>query len=496
VDISIHNIRSFIKDFIGNCGAPIDNAGFQISHSSGNDYKIKAGHYYVDGILCENEVSVKASKQPDLPTINKFMFRWNEVPGDDTTQLKSFLTRRLGETFSPVRFRKTEDKKIVGRTSTGNYLCLTLNDKIKKVLLTINEELIDEFCVKKSEREINVFYEKSLALPSEQGTYIAYLDVWERHLTAFDDPEIREIALGGPDTATRTKVVWQVKVQKINGAKNLLSEPNNSLKKCYCCTPSLPESGKIRARTKKESVKNETIDLIPERGGYLGLENQLYRVEIHNGGNLNGEEKPTFKWSRDNGCVVAKVSDISTDKIILESTIKDQKAIFARDNWVEVTDDQHNLWGIPGTFVKLLNVEENYLLFDKNTICGEPLKGRNNFPQKFNPKVRRWDDPKGFRSVEISSDNEGYLPLEYGVEVQFEKASYRTGDYWLIPARTATADIMWPRDEEGPKAIPPEGIKHHFCPLAVVKYSEGRLKVISDCRKFFPNILSLIKPKY
>src|SRR5262249_18755368 len=41
---------------------------------------------------------------------------------------------------------------------------------------------------------------------------IVYLDVWERHLTAVDDPRIREVALGGPDTATRSRVVWQVKI--------------------------------------------------------------------------------------------------------------------------------------------------------------------------------------------------------------------------------------------------------------------------------------------
>src|SRR5215207_2961421 len=41
---------------------------------------------------------------------------------------------------------------------------------------------------------------------------IVYLDVWERHITPLDDPLLREVALGGPDTATRVKTVWQVRV--------------------------------------------------------------------------------------------------------------------------------------------------------------------------------------------------------------------------------------------------------------------------------------------
>ncbi len=52
-------------------------------------------------------------------------------------------------------------------------------------------------------------------LPTQSGLYLAYLDVWQRHLTAIDDPDIREKALGGPDTATRTKTVWQVRLLRV-----------------------------------------------------------------------------------------------------------------------------------------------------------------------------------------------------------------------------------------------------------------------------------------
>jgi hypothetical protein len=53
-----------------------------------------------------------------------------------------------------------------------------------------------------------------------KGTYLVYLDVWEQHITYLEDQRdikegnIREVALGlyGPDTATRSQLVWQVKV--------------------------------------------------------------------------------------------------------------------------------------------------------------------------------------------------------------------------------------------------------------------------------------------
>ena len=42
--------------------------------------------------------------------------------------------------------------------------------------------------------------------------YLVWLKVWERFISAVEDPALREVALGldGPDTTGRTRVVWQV----------------------------------------------------------------------------------------------------------------------------------------------------------------------------------------------------------------------------------------------------------------------------------------------
>jgi hypothetical protein len=50
-------------------------------------------------------------------------------------------------------------------------------------------------------------------LPDPTGRKdLVYLDVWQREISAIEDPGIREVALGGPDTATRVQTVWQVRV--------------------------------------------------------------------------------------------------------------------------------------------------------------------------------------------------------------------------------------------------------------------------------------------
>lgn len=112
------------------------------------------------------------------------------------------------------------------------------------------------------------------------------------------------------------------------------------------------------------------------------------------------------------------------------------------------------------------------------------------------PKVRRWDH---FATDAISLADDNALPiqespvwidLEDGVQIQFSSGGeYRTGDYWLIPARVATGNIEWPQDGDlNPQPLPPHGVEHHYAPLGFVEFSGGAVKSIQpDCLcKFYP----------
>jgi hypothetical protein len=64
------------------------------------------------------------------------------------------------------------------------------------------------------------------------GLYLAYLDVWQRHITTVEDPELREPALNIPDTTTRTKTVWQLKLQLLDKefiSNNIVGETSTHL---------------------------------------------------------------------------------------------------------------------------------------------------------------------------------------------------------------------------------------------------------------------------
>jgi hypothetical protein len=117
------------------------------------------------------------------------------------------------------------------------------------------------------------------ALP--KGSYLLYLDVWQRHITALEDGSIRESALGGPDTATRVKTICQVRTLDLGAA----IDPNNPCNSGAADFKNLfdPGTAMLTADTATIATPRDPC-LVPPSAGFTGLENQLYRVEIHDGG--------------------------------------------------------------------------------------------------------------------------------------------------------------------------------------------------------------------
>ena len=314
---------------------------------------------------------------------------------------------------------------------------------------------------------------------TQSGVYLAYLDVWPRHITALEDKYIREVALGGPDTATRVKTMAQVKWLPVGNAGANIN--------CLSDVPAwidliAPSSARLRARSQPDAVSKAPC-IIKPGAGYRRLENQLYRVEIQAPGAVG---TATFVWSRDNGAIATSWVGQNGDDLTVGTIGRDEVLRFATDQWIELIDDNYEVWGRPGTLVQVLKAEGQIVTIKPATATGS--SSRDDFP--VNPRIRRWD---GVGKVSIPASNNGYLSLEDGVEIHFQPgATYKTGDYWLIPARTALGDIEWPLDNSGdPLPQPPLGIEHHYCRLAVLDFDGNTFTSIVDCRKLFPPVTEL-----
>ncbi|WP_457651805.1 DUF6519 domain-containing protein [Rhodocaloribacter sp.] len=305
------------------------------------------------------------------------------------------------------------------------------------------------------------------------GVYLAYLDVWERHVSALEDAALREVALGGPDTTTRMQTVRQVKLLRVAdlGADvHCLSDLDawNTL--------TAPSTGTLCARAEPTEDTDDPC-LVPAQAGFRGLENQTYRVEVHRVGPGN---ELGLKWSRENGSVVFSWLEQNGDELTLASTGRDDVLGLAPLDWVELTDDDRELRGEAGLLVQVLNVNGLVVTIDPG---GETID-RSDFGA--NPKVRRWDMSDG-EIAYTPADPAVYLDLEDGVQVALKPGTFRVGDYWSFPARTAITDVEWPSDDAGdPACVPPHGIAHHYCRLAVLSFDGAAWTVLEDCRTLFP----------
>jgi len=343
------------------------------------------------------------------------------------------------------------------------------------------------------------------------GTYLVYLDVWQRHITALEDALVREQALGGPDTATRSQTVAQVKL--------LSATPGTS------CGQSVPTFDQLVKPTTPGTMaalaQTPTSALTPcdvgSGGGFTGLQNQLYRVEIHQGGVLPGTV--TFKWSRDNGSVLSALATASppsfaTPVLVLQSAPVDDAHGFSIGDWVEVLDDKIELQGRPGLLVKLTNVDGLNLSFDPANVrnsdgsiatpSSPPTAALGGIDLTAHPKIRRWDQNGANSASGTTPVTPGsFVVLESGLQIQFGNGAYRTGDYWLIPARTAigtSSGIEWPLVPNppppgltpgAPMPLPAKGVAHHYARLAMVDYTGTNFQNLQDCRRRVPSLSTL-----
>jgi len=313
-----------------------------------------------------------------------------------------------------------------------------------------------------------------LMLPAS-GDAVAYLDVWEREVTYIEDGGLLDPALGGADTTTRRQTVWQLRVDPRRAAA------------CGMPVGDPPSAGRLTSRAIAPPAPDDPC-ILPPASGYRGLENRLYRVEIQQGGALGTAR---FKWSRDNGSIVSAVREIAVSGTQTTLTVnrigRDAFLRFRAGDWVSVTDDHRELAGESGDMALIVDIDETNRRIVLDRALPRPatrpfgattaeIAGRHT-------RVQRWDQTASSNTIDADGlilTAAGPIAIEDGIEIDFSAdpagGSFRTGDYWVFWARTATATI-----EELVNA-PPRGIRHHYVQVAAISGLGTAAPVISDCR--------------
>jgi len=195
------------------------------------------------------------------------------------------IVTKIGDLTAEEQNRLTEeDKERIEALDPGNFL-ITAGRYYVDGILCENEQAVMYTDQRHEPEPLPVRSSETGEISFPYFPYVLYLDVWKRHVSVMEDPEIRETALGGPDTTTRIETAWQVR-----SFMPTLEVPFNS---CIDVSEHIPalSNGRLTVElTSPVAAKASKCSMAP-KGGYQGLENRLYRVEIHDSG------RP-FGWPR------------------------------------------------------------------------------------------------------------------------------------------------------------------------------------------------------
>jgi Family of unknown function (DUF6519) len=283
--------------------------------------------------------------------------------------------------------------------------------------------------------------------PTTPTLILVYLDVWQRDVNYIEDPNLVDQAVG-IDTAGRRQTVWQVKFLDVSTVSNVAgavtpATPDSAIppwESIILPSPSLLTNGLV------PSASSGPCALSPATG-YTGLENQLYRVEIHQAGSATPaattpvtEPLPpstaTFKWSRENTSVTTGITLIASatnsqgataSQLTVQSLGRDQVLGFNPGDWIEVIDDYLELNGEPGELHQIDSINSSAL-----TITLDSVVSATNFPINSNGQ------PDGTRHTHILRWDQGGSVYESdGVTVWANlDATGTTGDIPVPPPGT------------------------------------------------------------
>ena len=296
-------------------------------------------------------------------------------------------------------------------------------------------------------------------------SYLAYLEVFEREVSAAEDPTIREAVLGGGDSAARARVEWRVRV--------MLNDPPVVPENTAAATAT-PASADIDYDTFLERL-TPVDDRAPATLPTLRVRvrgqptNQLYRVEIHAGGET---AEATFQWARDNASVVFPVQEVRGDTVVLAPLPGGVPPALVIGDWVELEDDDFDDAATP--HVKVTGVTGATV-----TVAGslEDGSGAADRPRSGRRRLRVWQGGAGVDELVE------WFTLDDGVEIRLESADpetsephFRRGDYWTIPVRVVEGDR---EDSLGPPRRP----ARHYAPLATFRVADGQVTKVVDLRR-------------
>ena len=421
---------------------------------------------------------------------------WNEADAIDKEDVRRTRVAVIGPSGSP-----DDGFKVLSAVVTGSAIDFALASGtlfVGGLRATLEDQ--EQFSLQKDWLRQTV--DDRPALGATDRIDLVYLEAWQQPVTAVEDDELREVALGGPDTSVRLRTMRRVRVRANVGTEDcgtawgVLTTDLGGL---------TPENERLNDATLTIGYIQDTSaapDLCSPstQTGFLGAENQAIRVEI-------GTAATTFLWGYDNASPLYRVqvtTDTSGAQVIHFLTIP--------------KDEAH--WPVAQQIVELLPWSA---VLPNGEKVAEPAGGQlgrvtaSYDPATQNIKVQpsvgatfgtAWQSRSDSATLGTVAQSFFYLrvwnrgsdttsqpeiafspgvPVALagtGLSVAIAGSTFRTGDFWIIAARPESPAKVVPWDLETGRAA--EGIRRFYAPLGLIHWRPGGAAATTfDCRATF-----------
>jgi hypothetical protein len=346
---------------------------------------------------------------------------------------------------------------------------------------------------------------------------LVWLDVTETEVGATEDADLVDVALGGPDTTARRKLLQRIRRQALGpdvqvdcgdawsamaaqwAAQGLQFDP---------ATTALMPEARLQIGFTDPVGNTNPCDPVAS-GGYLGPENQLLRMRVTV---INGA--PWLVWSYDNASALYQVKSCDDGKtLVLTSDPPDVFQYPAQGQWVEVlgaaavhgTVDA----SVPGTLHYTAETSgtmhalaqpygqtssddaTNRMVLDAVDPLLTGFTGDPTAPVF----VRVWQNAQpigGTGSADIALVDVAGVATGIVAQLRWTLPALADGACWEVAVRPSTPQGVYPVEylQAPQRAIGP---RRWACPLAVIDWTVPWDAQISDCRNLFDNLVDLTR---
>jgi hypothetical protein len=327
------------------------------------------------------------------------------------------------------------------------------------------------------------------ALPSAAPVQeFVCLSLREQEIGAVEDTSLKDVALGGPDTTQRTRLIQQILRGDTKGTDcaSALTEQiaawNADGQTFDSKTMRLTSLARLKVGFDQSGPPPSLCDPVAQ-GGYLGAENQLICVRI--------SEAKTLVWGFDNSSFLYRVTLSSDNRtLVLDSPPVDSFHFPKVGQAVQLLRTQAKLadGGLIATDTgPVFTLAEAYNPDTQSLKLPSTFTASAGTPQLF---LRVWEQERQFTAGTPT-------PLgSTGLQVTLQAPGniFHVGDFWAFAARPSTPVKVYPTrylDD----FQPPDGPYQWICPLAVIGWTQKQGALVSDCRDKFDNLVELTKRK-